>query len=206
VRLPPAPGITPVSLDSVEHTAAELLAALRRIKGRDAARDPALAIAASQTAELAHERGAGLVATVEHPDADPALLVAWVLPLDRRFDPDSATGTAAGSAANLGHYLADAGGPDIREVTRARTAAGYPAVIAERIPPDLVGAQLQVLVFDVAQPRVAVFTLHSMTGRGWLELSALAGRFVSGMRFSGAESRSATARRRSGTPARSAPR
>lgn len=202
MRLPPVPGITPVSLDSVEHTAAELLAALRRIKGRDAARDPALAIAASQTAELAHERGAGLVATVEHPDADPALLVAWVLPLDRRLDPGLATGTAIG----LDHYLADAGGPDIREVTRAQTAAGYPVVIAERIPPDLVGAQLQVLVFDVAQPRVAVFTLHSMTGRGWLELSALAGRFVSGMRFSGAESRSATARRRSGTHARSAPR
>ncbi|HET8641231.1 MAG TPA: hypothetical protein VFM37_04800 [Pseudonocardiaceae bacterium] len=198
MRLPPVPGITPVSLGSVEHTAAELLAALHRIKGRDAARDPALAIAASQTAELAHERGAGLVATIEHPGADPALLVAWVLPLDRRLDPDSAT--------DLGHHLADAGGPDIREVTRAQTAAGYPAVIAERIPPDLVGAQLQVLVFDVAQPRVAVFTLHSTTGRGWLEISALAGRFVSGLRFSGAESRSATARRRSGTPARSAPR
>lgn len=198
MRLPAVPGITPVAMDSVERTSAELLALLRRIRGRDAARDPALEIAASQTAELAHERGAGLVAAVEHRDADPALLVAWVLPVDRRLDPES--------AADLRHYLADAGGADIREVTRAQTAAGYPVVIAERIPASLVGAQLQVLVFDVDEPRMAVFTLHSTTGRGWLELSALAGRCVAGMRFSAPGTRSASARPRHGTPVRSAPR
>lgn len=198
MRLPAVPGITPVSLDSVEDTAAELLAVLRRVRGRDAARDPALEIAANQTAELAHERGAGLVATVEHPEADPALLVAWVVPVERRFDDDA--------AIDLRMHLADAGGPDIREVTRATTAQGYPVVIAERIPATLVGAQLQVLVFDTGQPRMAVFTLHSTTGRGWLELSGLAGRFVTGMRFSASGARSASARTPSGTPARSARR
>lgn len=198
MRLAAVPGITPVSMDSREHTAAELLALLRRIRGRDAARDPALEIAASQTADMAHERAARLVAVVEHRDADPALLVAWLLPVDGRLDPDS--------AADLRHHLADAGGADIREVTRAQTAAGYPVVIAERIPASLVGAQLQVLVFDVDEPRMAVFTVHSTTGRGWLELSALAGRFVAGIRFNAPGTRSASDRPRSGTPARSAPR
>ena len=198
MRLPASPGITPVAMDSVADTATELLAALRRIKGRDAARDPALEVAATQTAELAHERGAGLVATVEHRDADPALLVAWVVPVDRRVDPDT--------AADLRHYLADAGGSDIREVVRAQTAAGHPVVIAERIPANLVGAQLQVLVFDAEQPRMAVFTLHSPTGRGWLELSGLVGRFVSGMRFGGPGTRTESARPLSGTSGRSAPR
>lgn len=202
MKLPAVPGITPVSLGSVEQTATELLGLLRRIRGRDAARDPALAIAATQTAELAHEQGAGLVAVVEHPDADPAMLVAWVVPVDRRLDP-----TAAGS---LRYHLSDAGGPDIREVTRAETAKGYPVVIVERIPVTLSGAQLQVLVFDTVNPRMAVFTLHSPTGRGWLELAGLAGRFVTGMEFSGPapalETRAGSARQLSGTYGRSAPR
>lgn len=179
MKLPAVPGITPVSLGSVEQTSAELLALLRRIRGRDASRDPALEIAASQTAEQAHEQGAGLVAVVEHPDADPAVLVAWVVPVDRRLD--ASVGDLAGE---LRHHLADAGGADIREVTRAETAKGHPVVIAERIPASLAGAQLQVLVFDRASPRAAVFTLHSPTGRGWLDVSGLAGRFVTGVEFS----------------------
>jgi len=175
VRVPAVPGVTSVPLGAVEHTAAELLTVLRRIRGRDAARDPGLEIAATQTAELADQRGAGLVAVVEHAGADPALLVAWVVGVDRRLDP--------AAAAGLGHHLSDAGGPDIREVTRTETAAGYPVVIVERI--SLTGAQLQVVVADTARPRVAVFTLHSPGGRGWLDVAGVAGRFVTGMRFDG---------------------
>jgi hypothetical protein len=188
--------MTPVPLGSVEETAAELLACLRRIKGRDAARDPALEIAADQAAELAHEHRAMLVCVVEHPEADPALLVAWLVAT--RLDDD-----AAG-------YLADAGGADIREVTEARTATGYPVVIAERI--SIGGAQLQVVVADPERPRLAVFTLTSPTGRGWLELAGVAGRLVTGMEFGepgpgpAPGTREAYDRRPRGTPARSVPR
>ena len=104
------------------------------------------------------------------------------------------------------HAIGGRRGSDIREVVRAQTAAGHPVVIAERIPANLVGAQLQVLVFDAEQPRMAVFTLHSPTGRGWLELSGLVGRFVSGMRFGGPGTRTESARPLSGTSGRSAPR
>lgn len=197
MRLPAVPGITPVSLGTVDATAAELLDVLRLVRGRDAARDPALAIAASQTAELAHRHRAGLVAVVEHPSADPALLVAWVVPVDRRLD--------ATTAAELGNHLSDAGGPDIREVTRTSTAAGYPAVVVERI--SMTGAQLQVVVADTARPRVAVFTLHSPGGRGWLDVAAVAGRFVTGMRFDDPPgTRAESGRPLSGTRARSAQR
>ena len=196
MRLPATPGVTPVPLGSVEETAAELLACLLRIKGRDAARDPALEIAADQAAELAHEHRAMLVCVVEHPAADPALLVAWLVAT--RLDDD-----AAG-------YLADAGGADIREVTEARTATGYPVVIAERI--SIGGAQLQVVVADPERPRLAVFTLTSPTGRGWLELAGVAGRLVTGMEFGepgpgpAPGTREAYDRRPRGTPARSVPR
>lgn len=178
-------------LGSEEETAAELLAVLRRLKGRDAA----LALAAEQTAQLAHQHGAGLVAVVEHPQADPALLTAWTM----------ATRVEPTAAAELGRYLSDAGGPDIREVTRTETARGYPVVIVERI--SISGAQLQVVVVDPTGPRLAVFTLHSVTGRGWVELAALAGRFVSGLEFGpDPGTRSASGRSPSGTPGRSARR
>lgn len=199
MRLPEVPGITPVSLAAVESTAAELLDVLREVRGRDAVRDPALEIAATQTAELAHQHGAGLVAVVRHPSADPALLVAWVMPVDRRLDP--------AAAAELGEHLADAGGADIREVTRTHTAAGYPVVIVERIA--MAGAQLQVVVADTARPRVAVFTLHSPGGRGWLDVAAVAGRFVTGMTFDVPPAHgtpAASARPLSGTRGRSARR
>lgn len=198
MRLPAVPGVTPVPLGSVDETAGTLLDALRRVKGRDAARDPALEIAASQAAELAHAQRAGLVALVEHPDADPALLVAWMVV--------NATGVLdAGAAHELGRYLGDAGGPDLHEVTHTRTARGYPTVIAERI--QVSGAQLQVVVADVDAPRVAVFTLHSPTGRGWLELAAVAGQFVTGLDFGAAAGTApASARRPAGTSGRSAPR
>ncbi len=159
------PGVTPVALGSPEHTAAELASVLRRIKGT---RDPGLEISANQAAELAHRHGCGLLAVVEHRDADPALLMAAVVPVDRPVDPE------------LGVRL---DGPAIRDVTKGVTATGYPVVIVERIPVSGTGAQLQVVVTDPARPRVAVFTLHSPTGRGWLDVAGLAGRFVSGVTF-----------------------
>ena len=78
------------------------------------------------------------------------------------------------------------GGPDIREVTESRTERGYPVVLAERIlmdgsPPS--GCQLQAVVIDPSGRRMAVFTLHSTTGRGWLELAAVLGQLVSSVDF-----------------------
>jgi hypothetical protein len=189
VRLAPVPGVTPVALGSPERTAADLLAVLHRLKGT---RDPGLEVSATQAAELAHRHGAGLLAVVEHRDADPALLMAGVVPVDRPTDP-----------VELGFHL---DGPAIREVTRGETATGYPVVIVERIPVTGPGAQLQVVVTDPDHPRIAVFTLHSPTGRGWLEVAGIAGRFVSGLEFSGAGTRSASARPPGGTSGRSARR
>ncbi|MGH3432117.1 MAG: hypothetical protein ACRDQB_04695 [Thermocrispum sp.] len=181
MKLASVAGVTPVSLNSVEGTTDELLVRMARIRGGDAERDPGMVIAAREAAEQAHAYRAGLLATVEHPAADPAILIAGVLGVDRRLD-----GTAA---EELGYYLADAGGPDIRDITRATTARGNDVVIVERIviPDDPratgSGAQLQAVVVDDAKPRIAVFTLHSMTGRGWLELATLAGQLVAGMTF-----------------------
>ncbi len=186
MRLAPVPGVTPVALGTPERTAAELLAVLRRLKGT---RDPGLEVSATQAAELAHQHGAGLLAVVEHRDADPALLMAGVVPVDRPSDP-----------GELGFHL---DGPAIREVTRGETATGYPVVIVERIPVTGPGAQLQVVVTDPDHPRIAVFTLHSPTGRGWLEVAGIAGRFVSGVEFSGSGTRSASARPPGGTSGRS---
>ncbi|MFI9010611.1 hypothetical protein ACIGNX_25580 [Actinosynnema sp. NPDC053489] len=183
------PGVTPVALSTPERTAADLLEVLRRIKGT---RDPGLEVSATQAAELAHRTGAGLLAVVEHRDADPALLVAGVVPVDRPADP--------------GEPAFHLDGPAIREVTRGVTATGYPVVIVERIPVTGPGAQLQVVVTDPDHPRIAVFTLHSPTGRGWLEVAGLAGRFVSGVEFSGSGTRSASARPPGGTSGRSARR
>ncbi|MGM1059965.1 hypothetical protein [Saccharothrix sp. Mg75] len=188
------PGVTPVPLGTPERTAAELLTVLRRVKGT---LDPGLEVSATQAAEMAHRHGAGLLAVVEHPDADPALLVAAVVPVDRPADP-----------VELGTHL---DGPEIRDVTRGETATGYPVVIVERIPATGPGAQLQVVVTDPDHPRVAVFTLHSPTGRGWLDVAGLAGRFVSGVEFAppavtAPGTRSASTPRPGGTSGRSAPR
>lgn len=192
MRLAPVPGVTPVALGSPERTAAELSAVLHRLKGT---RDPGLEVSAVQAAELAHRHGAGLLAVVEHRDADPALLMAGVVAVDRPTDP--------------GEPAFHLDGPTIREVTRGETATGYPVVIVERIPVNGPGAQLQVVVTDPDHPRIAVFTLHSPTGRGWLEVSGLAGRFVSGVVFddvSGSGTRSGSGRPPGGTSGRSARR
>lgn len=182
MKLASVQGVTPVSLRSVESTTEELVVRMAQLRGGDAERDPGLAIAAREAAEQAHSYRAGLLATVEHPAADPGILIAGILGVDRTLDP--------AAAEELGYYLADAGGPDIREVTHATTARGNPVVIVERIviPDDprsagVQGAQLQAVVVDDAKPRIAVFTLHSMTGRGWLELATLAGQLVAGMTF-----------------------
>lgn len=180
MKLASVRGVTPVSLRSVETTTDELVERMAVLRGDDAERDPGLVVAAREAAEQAHAYRAGLLATVEHPDADPAILIAGIVPVDRGLD--------ASSAEELGYYLADAGGPDIREVTHATTARGNPVVIVERIAvPDpsarAGGAQLQAVVVDDAKPRIAIFTLHSMTGRGWLEVATLAGQLVAGMTF-----------------------
>jgi hypothetical protein len=94
------------------------------------------------------------------------------------------------AADELRRYLEDTGGPDIREVTEARTERGYPVVIVERIlvndrlrtgPPT--GCQLQAIVLDPGGRSMAVFTLHSITGRGWLELAGVLGELVSTVDF-----------------------
>ncbi len=197
MKLPAVPGITPVNLESLERTTAELHALMARLRGPDAARDLGLEAAAVQCAEIAHRQGAGLLALVEHRDADPALLIAGVVPVDGPFE----------EAADLGYFLADTT-PGIREVSSARTARGYPVVIVERI--GLSGAQLQAVVLDPDRPRAAVFTVHSPGGRGWLEVAGLAGTLVAGVELTPAApapgTRAGSGRSTGGTSARSAGR
>ncbi|WP_237047784.1 hypothetical protein [Lentzea guizhouensis] len=187
-------------MSSVEATSAELLSLLRQVRGPDRARDPGLEVAATQAAELALRHDAGVVAVVEHPNADPAVLVAGLVAVKRALTP--------AAAEELCFHLADAGGPGLKEMTTATTAAGYPVVIVERVPVDGVGAQLQIVVPDPAHPRIAVFTLHSPSGRGWLELAGITGRFVNGVQFTssarGGGTPSAAARPARGRPGRSA--
>ncbi|WP_197288301.1 hypothetical protein [Nocardia sp. NRRL S-836] len=166
-------------MSSVDATSAELLSLLRRTRGPDRARDPGLEVAATQAAELALRHNASVVAVVEHPGADPAVLVAGLVAVDRVLTP--------AAAEELCFHLADAGGPGIREMTTATTGTGYAVVIVERVPVTGVGAQLQIVVPDPAHPRIAVFTLHSPSGRGWLELAGITGRFVDGVEFTSAE-------------------
>jgi hypothetical protein len=182
VKLAAVPGITPVSTRSVEDTERELVKLIVEARGAESAHDPGIALAARDAAELAHDNGAGLVAVAEHPDADPGVLVGMVVTADTPFGPDAAD--------ELRQHLEDAGGPDIREVTEARTERGYPVVIAERIlvdnplrsgPPT--GCQLQAIVLDPTGRTLAVFTLHSITGRGWLELATVFGQLVSTVSF-----------------------
>jgi hypothetical protein len=177
VKLAAIPGITPVSTHSVDRTERELTKLIIEARGAESVHDPGIALAARDAAELAHANGASLVAIVEHPYADPAVLVGMIVTVDLPL--------GAGAAEELRQYLEDAGGADLREVTEARTERGYPVVIAERIlvdnPPS--GCQLQAVVLDPSARRLAVFTLHSMTGRGWLELASLLGRLVSTVDF-----------------------
>jgi hypothetical protein len=182
VKLAAIQGVTPVSVQSVEATERALAAAIIQVRGREAEHDPGVALAARDAAELAHANGAGLVAVVTHPDADPAILVGMVVTADVPLGPDA--------AAELRHYLSDGGGPDIREVTESRTERGYPVVIAERILVEgpsrdapSAGCQLQAVVIDPLGRRMAVFTLHSTTGRGWLELAGVLGQLVSSVDF-----------------------
>jgi hypothetical protein len=197
VKLPAVPGITPVSLASVERTTAELHALMARLRGPDAARDVGLEAAAVQSAEIAHGQNAGLLALVEHRDADPALLIAGVVPL----------AGAVEDVADLRHFVADTT-PGLREVSDARTRRGYPVVLVERI--GLSGAQLQAVVLDPDRPRAAVFTLHSPGGRGWLEVAGLAGTLVAGVDLTPAAPapgiRAESGRSLGGTSARSAGR
>jgi hypothetical protein len=184
VKLAAVQGITPVSTQSLEHTEHELTKLIIEARGAEAVHDPGVAMAARDAAELAHANGAGLVALVEHPDADPAVLVGMVVTADGRLG-DSAVD-------ELRTYLEDTGAADIREVTEARTDRGYPVLIVERIlldspsraaPPT--GCQLQAIVLELGARRMAVFTLHSLTGRGWLELATRLGELVSSVDFAG---------------------
>lgn len=179
MKLTAVPGITPVSLASVERTIAELRTLLIRLRGPDAERDFGLEAAVIQAAERAHEHRAGLLAVAEHRDADPALLIAGTVPVERPLSVEAAAG--------LSWFAADTT-PGIREVSTATTARGYPVVIVERIAVDgpAAGAQLQAVVLDPGRPRVAVFTLHSPGGRGWLDVAALAGALVAGVDLSAA--------------------
>ncbi len=181
MKLAAIQGVTPVSVQSVEATERALTDAILQVRGREAEHDPGVALAARDAAELAHANGAGLVGVVTHASADPAILVGMVVTADVPLGPDA--------AAELRHYLSGAG-PDIREVTESRTERGYPVVIAERILVEgpvpggpSAGCQLQAVVIDPAGKRMAVFTLHSTTGRGWLELAGVLGQLVSSVDF-----------------------
>lgn len=173
-------GITPVSMGSVDHTERELAELIIKARGQEFAHDPGISLAARDAAELAHGSGASLVAVVAHPEADPGVLVGLTMVAEAPVSPDE-----------LRLFLEDSG-PDLREVTEARTDRGYPVVIAERILLDgplrtgpLVGCQLQAVVLDPGGRSLAVFTLHSITGKGWLELAGLLGSLLSTVDFTG---------------------
>ncbi len=178
MKLAAVPGITPVTMGSVDATAAALTDLLVSVRGPESVHDPGVALAARDAAELAHENGASLVAVVEHAQADPAILVGMVVTADSPLGPDAAD--------ELARHLSEGDGQDIREVTSSVTGRGYPVVIAERIllsGPPTAGAQLQAVVVEPDGRRMAVFTLHSTTGRGWLELAAVLGKLVSSVDF-----------------------
>ncbi|RZS40942.1 hypothetical protein EV193_103260 [Herbihabitans rhizosphaerae] len=183
MKLATVSGITPVSMRTVDETERELVELIVKLRGPESAHDPGVGVAAREAAELAHDNDAGLVAVVDHPSSDPAILIGTVVPSEAPRGTDI--------AADLRYHLEDAGGPDIREVTESVTDKGYPVVIAERImvdgplrssPPS--GCQLQVVVIDSDGARLAVFTMHSTTGRGWLDLASVLGELVSTVDFS----------------------
>jgi hypothetical protein len=177
VKLAAVPGVTPVPMGSVAGTATALTELVVSVRGRESAHDPGIALAAQDAAEMAHANGAGLVAVVTHAEADPAILVGMVVTADVPLGDDA--------AAELAQYLTT--GVDLQEVTTSRTGRGYEVVIAERLlmsGPPTAGAQLQAVVLDPGGRRMAVFTLHSTTGRGWLELATVLGQLVSSVDFS----------------------
>jgi len=78
----------------------------------------------------------------------------------------------------------------VREVVEGHSPLGYPVVFAERVVTEAqlragepFDCQLQAAVTDPAGGRMAVFTLSSSTGRGWLELSGVFGRLVASVDF-----------------------
>lgn len=168
-------GITPVALDSVEQTAAELTRLITECRGTD---DFGVHVAAREAAEIAHHASAGLVAVLRHATADPALLLGVLAATNAPLPQDGRLRDRVES------------GSDIREVVAGRTPLGYPVVFAERVVSaerlrvgEPFDCQLQATVADPDHPRMAVFTLSSATGRGWLALSAMFGRLVASVDF-----------------------
>jgi hypothetical protein len=164
-------GVTPVPLGSVDATAAELTRLITECRGGDA--DLGVPVAAREAAEIVHRASAGLVAVVRQPKADPALLV----------------GVLAATAAALVELSVESD-MDIRETVEGRTPLGYPVTFAERVVSaerlkagEPFDCQLQAVVADPDRPRLAVFTLSSTTGRGWLAVSAVFGRLVASTDF-----------------------
>jgi hypothetical protein len=159
VKIDLVDGVQPVSVDSVERTARELTELLADCREPDTG-------SALDAAQIAHQVGAGLVAVVRHPTADPALLIGVLV-----------TGTTDGGSTSD-----DAA---IREVLHGHTAHGHPVTFIERVASlgQLVDCQLQAVVADRQRGRAAVFTLSSPSGRGWLALSTLFGQVVSSVDF-----------------------
>jgi hypothetical protein len=159
-------GVLPVSVDSVEQTARELADLLADSRDPDVAPDLGAHVSALEAAQIAHRIGAGLVAVVRHPAADPALL----------------TGVLVTGASGDMSTSDDAA---IREVLHGHTAHGHPVTFVERVASlgALLDCQLQAVVADPARGRAAVFTLSSPSGRGWLALSTLFGQVVSSVDF-----------------------
>ncbi|WP_026423140.1 hypothetical protein [Actinokineospora inagensis] len=170
MRLAAVDGITPVPLGTPEDTAARLTAAMIAARGPESAHDPGVAQSAREAADLA--AGAHLLAVVTHPAADPAILTA----LTTTVDHPHGTTTAADLVAHLTQS-----DTDLHDVAETTTAAGHPVIIAERLTPT--GCQLQAVVLDPGTRRIALFTLHSPTGRGWLDTATLLGRLITTVEF-----------------------
>lgn len=175
-------GVTPVSLVSVERTSHELTELIDKSRTGDAGCEPTPQRSVWELAEIAHRSKAGLLAVVEHPGADPAIVLAVLVATSRPLDHED--------AADLHEYAGEGTGSEFREVIRSRSPRGYPVVIVERtFDPARLGTtapvecQLQAVVADVKRPRVAVFTLSSPTGRGWLDLSGMFGHLIASVDF-----------------------
>jgi hypothetical protein len=167
-------GVQPVSVDSVEQTARELAELLDACRAPDATPDLGAHVSALEAAQIAHQIGAGLVALVRHPTADPALLLGVLV----TGTTDSWDGVEATSVS------------EIREVVHGRTACGHEVTFVERVVSvdqlragEPFDCQLQAAVADPQRRRLAVFTLSSPSGRGWLALSTLFGQLVSSVDF-----------------------
>jgi hypothetical protein len=168
-------GVTPVPLGSVEGTAAELTRLITECRGGEP--DLGVPVAAREAAEIVHRASAGLVAVVRQPRADPALLVGVLA-------------ATAAPLAGLADQVTAESDVDVRETVESRTPLGYPVLFAERVVAaerlkagEPFDCQLQAVVADPDRPRLAVFTLSSSTGRGWLAVSAVFGRLVASTDF-----------------------